>query len=63
MPDLRPGDLVHVETRDVTYIYAIDTDPDDLVVSDADTWVLEPSSGEPRPDRRRARRRRTHCSR
>ena len=49
MPDLRPGDLVLVETRDVTYIYAIDTDPDDLVVSDADTWVLDPDPVNPDP--------------
>lgn len=49
MPDLRPGDLVEVETRNVTYTYVIDTDPEDLVVSYSDTWVLNPHPVNPDP--------------
>jgi sortase A len=41
MPDLEPGDQVVVETREVVYTYEIDTDPEDLVVTDTDTWVVD----------------------
>ena len=42
MPKLRPGDEVVVETRDAVYTYALDTDPNDLVVTFADIWVIDP---------------------
>jgi sortase A len=41
MPDLRPGDKVLVETRDATYTYRLDTDPNDLVVTFKDVWVID----------------------
>jgi sortase A len=40
--DLRPGDEVIVETRDMTYTYVLDTSARDLTVRPRDTWVLEP---------------------
>lgn len=49
MPVLRPGDLMLVETRDATYTYVIDTDPEDLVISDSDTWVLSSHPVDPDP--------------
>ncbi len=39
---LRPGDEVIVETSDATYTYVMDTNPNDLVVSFAETWVIDP---------------------
>jgi sortase A len=42
MPDLRPGDKVLVETKDATYTYRLDTNPNDLVVTFRDVWVLDP---------------------
>src|SRR5439155_4634886 len=42
LPDLRPGDQVIVETRDATYTYVLDTDPNALVVPFTQTWVLAP---------------------
>ncbi len=42
MPDLRPGDIVDVETVDRTYTYELDTDPRRLVVPFTGTWVLDP---------------------
>jgi sortase A len=42
MPDLRPGDKVIVETRQFTYTYVLDTNPNDLVISFTGTWVLDP---------------------
>jgi sortase A len=41
MPDLRPGDEVVVETEDATYTYRLDTDPNDLVVTFKDVWVID----------------------
>jgi sortase A len=41
MPDLRPGDRVIVETRDATFTYRLDTNPNDLVVTFRDVWVLD----------------------
>lgn len=40
MPDLRPGDLIYVETRLNTFTYRLDTDPNDLVIPFTGTWVL-----------------------
>jgi sortase A len=40
MPDLRPGDKVVVETRKWTYVYRLDTDPNKLVVTFRDVWVV-----------------------
>ena len=56
MPDLRPGDLVEIETRDEVFVYRLDTDPNDLVVGFEDTWVVDakpdnPESGGVEPAR------------
>jgi len=40
MPDLRPGDKVLVETRNRTYTYRLDTDPNKLIVTFNDIWVV-----------------------
>jgi sortase A len=42
MPELRPGDRVVVETRDATYTYELDTNPNDLVVDFTQGWVVDP---------------------
>lgn len=42
MPDLRPGDRVVVETRNRTYTYRLDTDPNKLIVTFHDIWVVSP---------------------
>ena len=42
MPDLRPGDKVIVETRDAIYTYVLDTNPNDLIVTFRDIWVVNP---------------------
>ena len=41
MPSLRPGDKVVVETRDATYTYVLDTNPNDLIVTFRDVWVVD----------------------
>jgi sortase A len=56
MPELRPGDLVEIETRDEVLVYRLDTDPNDLVVGFEDTWVVDakpdnPESGGVEPGR------------
>ena len=56
MPELRPGDLVEVDTRDDVFVYRLDTDPNDLVVGFEDTWVVDakpdnPESGGVEPGR------------
>jgi sortase A len=48
MPDLRPGDKVIVETRNRTYTYELDTDPNDLIVTFADVWVIDRLPENPR---------------
>ncbi|MGO4258902.1 class E sortase [Marmoricola sp. RAF53] len=48
MPDLRPGDKVIVETRKVTYTYVLDTDPNDLIVSFTNVWVVDPLPTNPK---------------
>jgi sortase A len=50
MPELRPGDKVVVETRDAIYTYVLDTDPNDLVVTFHDVWVVAPEPRNPDPD-------------
>jgi len=49
MPSLRPGDEVIVETRDTIYTYELDTDPNALVVTFRDVWVVasEPENPDP----------------
>ena len=42
MPELRPGDEVIVETQDAVYTYVLDTNPNDLVVTFEDIWVVDP---------------------
>ena len=42
MPELRPGDEVIVETRDAIYTYELDTNPNDLIVTFEDIWVIDP---------------------
>jgi sortase A len=49
MPELRPGDEVIVETRDSVYTYVLDTDPEDLVVTFEDVWVIAPDPQNPAP--------------
>jgi sortase A len=50
MPSLRPGDRVVVETRRHRFVYVLDTDPNDLVVSFRDGWVVDPRPVNPDPD-------------
>lgn len=42
MPDMRPGDLVVVETCEQIFTYKLDTDPNKLIVDFSQTWVLNP---------------------
>jgi sortase A len=56
MPELRPGDLVDVETHVAYYVYRLDTNPNNLVVPFTAGWVLarhpvNPSGG-PEPGKR-----------
>ena len=48
MPKLRPGDEILVETRDASYTYVLDTDPNDLIVTFNDIWVIDPVPANPR---------------
>jgi sortase A len=50
MPSLRPGDEVIVETRDTIYTYELDTDPNALVVTFRDVWVVAPEPENPDPN-------------
>jgi sortase A len=50
MPELRPGDEVVVETRDAVHTYELDTDPEDLVVTFEDVWVVDERPENPDPD-------------
>ena len=49
MPLLRPGDEVLVETRDTVYTYVLDTDPNELVVTFRDVWVVDQRPENPDP--------------
>ena len=42
MPELRPGDEVIIETRDAIYTYVLDTNPNELIVSFENIWVVDP---------------------
>jgi sortase A len=48
LPDLRPGDRVIVETRKWTYVYRLDTDPNKLIVTFKDVWVVSRLPHNPR---------------
>ena len=48
MPKLRPGDKIVVQTRDASYTYELDTDPNDLVVTFKDVWVIDELPKNPR---------------
>lgn len=48
MPRLRPGDEIVVETRNATDTYRLDTDPNALVVTFNDVWVVDPLPHNPR---------------
>ena len=50
MPKLRPGDEVSVETRRFVYTYELDTNPNALVVTFEDIWVIAPLPDNPDPD-------------
>lgn len=62
MPKLRPGDEVIVETRRAVHTYVLDTDPNDLVVTFEDIWVIAPVPDNPErggvepPSQKRAQR-------
>jgi len=49
MPSLVPGDEVIVETRDMIYTYVLDTDPNELIVTFRDVWVVDPVPVNPDP--------------
>lgn len=49
MPSLRPGDKVIVITHQRTFVYALDTNPNDLVVPFTATWVTTPDPTNPQP--------------
>lgn len=49
MPELRPGDKVLVLTHDTTYVYRLDTNPNDLIVPFTATWVVTPRPTNPEP--------------
>ena len=50
MPKLRPGDEVIVETRTAIYTYELDTNPNDLIVTFEDIWVVNPLPTNPDPN-------------
>jgi sortase A len=47
MPSLRPGDTVIVETRDRIFTYELDTNPNRLIVTFEDVWVVDPLPANP----------------
>lgn len=60
MPELRPGDEIIVETHKAVHTYVLDTNPNDLVVSFEDIWVIDPLPTNPagglQPEQRRGQR-------
>lgn len=59
---LVPGDIVRIETRTMIYIYAMDTSPANLTVTNTAVWVLDPVPGHPRSIPTRALITLTTCS-
>ena len=49
MPRLQPGDIVEVETRSAVHVYRLDTDPNELVVTFEDVWVVDERPDNPEP--------------
>jgi sortase A len=49
LPKLRPGDKIRVLTREKTYVYALTTGGDDLVVPFTSIWVTDPLPDNPEP--------------
>jgi len=47
MPELQPGDEIVVETRDRIFTYELDTNPNDLIVTFEDIWVIDPVPANP----------------
>jgi sortase A len=41
MPSMRPGDKIIVETRKRTFTYRLDTNPNRLIVTFNDIWVID----------------------
>ncbi len=48
MPDMRPGDKIIVETRNRTLTYRLDTNPNNLIVTFRDVWVIDRLPKNPR---------------
>ena len=42
MPELRPGEKIIVTTQQATYTYRLDTNPNQLIVTFRDIWVIDP---------------------
>lgn len=49
MPDLRPGDKVTVITHTKTFVYSLDTNPNDLIVPFTAGWVITSDPTNPTP--------------
>ena len=49
LPELREGDEIRVLTREKTYVYALTSDGDDLVVPFTSAWVTDPLPDNPVP--------------
>ncbi len=49
LPELREGDKIRVLTREKTYVYALTSDGDDLVVPFTSVWVTDPLPDNPEP--------------
>ena len=48
MPELRPGDEVLIETRDAVHTYELDTNPNHLIVTFEEIWVVSALPKNPR---------------
>ena len=48
--ELKKGDEVIVETRELVFTYVLDTSPADLTVKDTQTWVIDPNPADPGKD-------------
>lgn len=47
LPELREGDEIRVMTREKTYVYALTSDGDDLIVPFTSAWVTDPLPDNP----------------